>query len=102
MLSIKSPNDVAQLLAERLRQRRLEQNWTREELAKRSGVAIASIRRFETTYQISLQRLLQLSFTLHLINSFENLLLAPPPTSLAELEKNYAKKSRQRARRKSK
>lgn len=100
MLSIKLPNDIAEMLANRLRQRRLEHNWTREELAARSGVTVASIRRFETTYQITLQRLLQLSFTLHLIDSFENLLIAPPALSLAELEKNYQLKTRKRARRK--
>ena len=67
MISIKTPDDIAKILAARLRQRRLDNNWTREELSQRSGVTVASIRRFESTAEISLNRLLQLCFTLHVL-----------------------------------
>ncbi len=101
MLSINSPNDIAKLLSKRLRQRRLGFNWSREELSQRSGVTVASIRRFEATAEISLERLLQLCFTLRALDSFEKLLLEPEPVSIAQIEKNLIKKERKRARRKS-
>ena len=100
MLSIKSPVDIAKLLAKRLRQCRLDNNWSREELSARSGVTVASIRRFESTAEISLGRLLQLSFTLHALDDFENLLQTPEPTSISQIEKNLSKQTRKRARRK--
>jgi len=100
MLSINSPGEVAQLLAERLRQRRLANNWGREELSRRSGVTVASIRRFETQAEISLGRLLQLCMTLRVLEDFEHVLAAPEPRSIAEIEKSIKKKKRQRARKK--
>ena len=100
MLTIKSPNDIAKLLALRLKQRRLDYNWSREELSSRSDVTVASIRRFETKAEISLSRLLQLCFVLHAMDDFENILAPAKLTSIAQLEKNMKKKKRQRARRK--
>ncbi len=79
---------------------RLKNNWSREELSQRSGVTTASIRRFETTAEISLERLLQMCFTLHAMDGFENLLITPEPTSIAEIEKMIKTKIRKRARRK--
>lgn len=101
MSSIKLPNEVARLLAGRLRDRRIEHNWSREELSRRSGVTIASIRRFETTSEISLTRFLKLCFTLHALVDFQNLLKPSPPTTIAQIESQLKQKKRQRARRKS-
>lgn len=101
MLSINMPGDIAALLAKRLRQCRLDHNWSREELSQRSGVTVASIRRFESKGEISLTRLLQLCFTLHALDGFENVLLTAEPTSIAEIEKDLRKKVRKRARRRS-
>ena len=85
MLTINSPGDIARLLADRLKQRRLDYNWSREELFSRSGVTVASIRRFENKAEISLNRLLQLCFVLHAMDDFENVLLPPKLTSIAQL-----------------
>ena len=100
MLSIKSPNDIALELAQRLRERRLDNAWSREELASRAGVTVASLKRFELTGDISLKRLLSLCFTLHAVDGFDQLLLESEPRSIAEIEKRLNK--RQRGRRKSK
>ena len=101
MLSIKSPTDVATTLSMRLRQRRLVHNWSREELSRRSGVTVASIRRFENTSEISLGRLLQLCLVLRALDDFENILAIPEPASIKEIEKHIKKKTRKRARKKS-
>ena len=88
------------MLAERLRERRLAYNWSREELSQRSGVTVASIRRFETNAEISLGRLLQLCMILHALDDFERVLAPLEPTSIAAIEKALQKKKRKRARRK--
>ncbi len=101
MMAIISPDDMAKLLAERLKQRRLDYNWTREELSSRSDVTVASIRRFENKAEISLSRLLQLCFVLHAMDDFDHILVPPKFTSIAQLEQNRNQKKRQRARKKS-
>lgn len=99
MLSIKSPGDMALELAKRLRQQRLAYAWTQVELAERAGVTVASLKRFETTGEISLIRLLQLCFTLHAIDDFEMLLREPVPKTMVDIEKQ--RKKRKRGKRKS-
>lgn len=99
MLSIKSPKEVAKELADRLRQHRLAYAWSREELATRSGVTVASLKRFELTGNISLHRLLAICFTLGIINDFESVLLPAQPPSIQALKKML--QQRQRGRRQS-
>lgn len=101
MLSIKTPSEVASILASRLKQRRLTYNWTREELSQRSGVTVASIRRFESQSAISLHHLLLLCMTLRALDDFDDVLKAPTPKSIKEIEKSLGEKPRQRARKKS-
>ena len=50
----KTPQDVLHDLASKVKVLRKEQTLTQPELAKKSGVSIGSLRRFEQTGQISL------------------------------------------------
>ena len=97
MLTIKSPSDMALELAGRLRELRLQKVWSRKELSTRSGVSEASIKRFELTGQISLERLLQLSFTLEVLNDFEKVLLPLPARSMKDLKRSIKKRQRGRS-----
>lgn len=97
MLSIKSPREMAKELAYRLRQYRLAQAWSREELALRSGVTAASIKRFELTGAISLHRLLALCITLNALDDFDRVLVLKTPPSMQILKKILH--TRQRGRR---
>lgn len=99
ILSIKTPQEVARELADRLRQHRLTQTWSREELARRSGVTVASIKHFELTGAISLHRLLSLCFTLKVIDDFDSILSLSTPTTMQELKRSL--KTRQRGRKQS-
>ena len=94
--TINTPCKIAKILAERVKTLRLQQNWSRRTLAERSGVTEASLKRFETTGKISLERLLMLAGALGCLNAFEELLTPPPAMTLAELEKQLAKPSRKR------
>ncbi len=70
-ISFKSVSEVMSEIAERAKQERLAMNLTQAGLAKRSGVSLGSIKRFESTGQISLQSLLELASTLKCLDSFD-------------------------------
>ncbi len=83
--SLRTPEQVGLDLAGRVRELRLTKKWKQSTLAKRSGVSLASLRRFETSGQISLQNLLKLAFALHRLDDFDEILNPPPAATLAEL-----------------
>lgn len=89
---------MGKLLAERLRALRLVKGWTRETLAKRSGVSTASLKRFENAGKASLELLLKVAYALARLDEFDKLFRAPVARSLAELERGAAKPPRQRGR----
>ena len=60
LLSLHSPNDIQQSLADFVRTRRKALKWSRDELAQRSTVPAPTIKRFELTGEISLRQLLML------------------------------------------
>jgi len=94
MLSIKSPQEISLELAERVRKCRLQHAWSREELAKRAGITVASLKRFELTGQIALVRLLQLSFTLSKLKDFDKVLLLDSPKTLDDIKKSQRERKR--------
>jgi HTH-type transcriptional regulator/antitoxin HipB len=96
--SLQTPEQVGKTLAARVKALRLAQGWKQETLAERSGVSLASLRRFETSGRISLQYLLRLAFALHRLDDFDALLQAPRASSLAELEAAEKPTSRRRGR----
>ncbi len=84
--NLMTPEDTAQQLAKKARALRLERNWKQVTLAERSGVTLASLRRFERTGLTSLQNLLKLAFAIGRLDDFEQLLQPPDAGSIAELE----------------
>jgi len=73
MLSLKTPAEVAQELATRLRARRLRKGWTQKELAERAGLRVATYIHFERTGEIALHRLLRLFDVFGLLDEFDRL-----------------------------
>lgn len=86
-LFLTTPQEAASNLAARAKARRLAMNLTQEGLARRSGVTLPSLKRFERTGQISLESLLKLALVLDCLQEFERLFSAAPaqPASLDEL-----------------
>ncbi len=84
--NLTTPEEAAKILAKRLKELRLLKKWKRTTLAKRSGVSISSLIRFEQSAQISLNNFLKLSFALGRIDEADKLLLPPPAASIDELE----------------
>ena len=60
-------------LVKRFKLRRNESKLTQKELSKRSGVSYGSLRRFESTGEISLTSLIKLSNALGCMNDFNEL-----------------------------
>lgn len=93
-----SPGSVKRQIARRVVASRLALGWTRAELAERSGIAIDTLKRFEQTGQISLERLLKIAVALDALREFNTLFPERDATSLDELETQVAARRRVRAR----
>ena len=85
-IQLYTPGEVARLLAARIRAERLRQGWKQETLAKRSGVSLPTIRRYERTGQTSVENLLRLCYALGRIAELAEVLQPPPASSITELE----------------
>ena len=96
--SLRTPEQVRSTLAERLRALRLARGWKQATLAERSGVSLASLRRFEESGRVSLESLLDLAFVLNRLDDFDALFQAPRASSLAELEAGEERPARKRGR----
>jgi len=96
--TLRTPAQVARTLASRTRELRLARGWKQATLAERSGVSLASLRRFESTGKVSLRNLLQLAFVLNRLDDFDAILRKPPANSVAELEASLERPRRQRGR----
>lgn len=68
-----STTELAYEMAKRLSALRLQKAWSRQELAKRSGVNVYTLKHFERTGQISLPRLIALSEALGVLTELEKL-----------------------------
>lgn len=98
-IELRSPSDVARMLARRVKALRLDFGWTQQELAERAGLTLATYRRFERTGQISLERLLKLAVILDARAGFDALFVRSPARSLADLEARSSRQTRKRGKR---
>lgn len=94
--SIMSSKDIAAEIAIRLRGRRLAQNLTLEGLARRSGVPLGTLKKFERTGQIALVSFIRLAITLKDEVALENLLLEQKFETLDEVLQSGKKPKRGR------
>jgi transcriptional regulator with XRE-family HTH domain len=75
MLSVDlfSSDTIAKGLARRVRRRRLDMNLSQEGVANRSGVTLASVKRFEQTGLISLDSLIRIALVIDGAEEFNSL-----------------------------
>lgn len=87
MLSLYDDVDTQKLLAEHLKKKRKQVKLSRKKLAERSTVPEATIRHFETTYQISLRQFLALWLVLDKMDRLVELTNEQPqlPKTIAEV-----------------
>jgi len=94
-----STADIQRLLASRVRELRLLAGWKQSTLAQRSGVTLASLRRFEQSGLIALESLLKLAHALGRLDDFQSLLQPPPARTIAELTERSQIRLRKRGSR---
>ena len=73
-MSSKTPADIMQILAGRVKTLRLHRHWSRQELADKANVNVYSLKRFERTGRIALERLLAICEVLDVLDDFNQLL----------------------------
>ena len=83
--SILSSTEIALEVAARLKSRRLAQQLTQEGLARRSGVPLGTLKKFERSGQIAFVSFIRLAIALKDEGALENLLLEEEFASLDEL-----------------
>lgn len=86
--------DILLDIKEQARALRLSQNLSQEGLAKRSGVSLASLKRFEASGKISLESLLKLAQVLGALEDFKSLFKAKELKSLDEIIDNDKRRER--------
>lgn len=90
--------DILALLAEQLRQRRLERGLSRQALSMMSGVPAPTIAKFEQRHAISLAAFVAMAKALGYTPAIKTLLSEPIYTTMDELDTINRNKHRQRGR----
>ena len=80
-----TPSDVAIRLANKIKSIRKRRKITQKQLAGRSNVSYASLRKFEATGQISLESFIKLVMELGLKDELDNLFSSPVYNSIDEV-----------------
>ena len=81
-----TPEEIDKALAQRLSRIRKRRNLSQQALSEKSTVSYGSIKRFETTGQISFHSLLKLAFALTCMEDFNRLFAEKPPQTIADLQ----------------
>ncbi|MDP2305476.1 MAG: helix-turn-helix transcriptional regulator [Pseudomonadota bacterium] len=82
-----TPADVERELASRLGDARRGRGWTQAELARRSGLSLATVARLERSGQGQISSLTRLCAALGRLDDFDAILKAGAPASLDELRR---------------
>lgn len=77
--------EINEQLAKRIRNLRRRRKISQEELSRRSGVSYGSIKRFETSGQISLKSLTRIAMALGCVEEIKELFTAVPYQSIEEV-----------------
>lgn len=94
--NILPPTEITLEIAARLKSRRLAQQLTQEGLARRSGVPLGTLKKFERSGRIALLSFIRLAITLQDEGALENLLREEKYASLDELLQRDKKPQRGR------
>lgn len=85
-VKVQTVQSVTEQLVEREKQRRKKMHLSQRELANKSGVSYASIRRFENIGEISLNSLLKIANALDCLEDFNSVFKMPIVKSLKDYD----------------
>lgn len=80
-----TPSDIAVKLAKKMKSIRKRRKITQKQLAARSNVSYATLRKYEKTGQISLESFIKISMELGLTDELNNLFSTPIYNSIEEV-----------------
>jgi len=92
VLLILTPGDVLATLARRVRAARKARRWTQADLARRSGLSVATVARFEQSGHGQVASLIALCSALGRLEDFDAVLAAQPPATMEDLRRLQAKR----------
>jgi transcriptional regulator with XRE-family HTH domain len=93
-----TPHELKKIIAKRVRARRLNLNLSQQTLSDRSGVKYGTLKKFETTGQISLEALLKLALVLDELAGFDQLFVEDAEKLPSSLDELLAEDTRKRGR----
>lgn len=99
-VELQTTAEIMEGIAQRARGLRVQREWTQAELAERSGVSLPTLRRFERTGKIALERLVAIAVVLGAVQALDQLFSPGPARTLDELERRAALPKRAPRRRK--
>jgi transcriptional regulator with XRE-family HTH domain len=87
LLLAMTPADVERMLAGRVRAARKARGWSQAELARRSGLGVATVARFEQSGLGQFSSLVRMCAALERLEDFDSVLREPAPATLEELRR---------------
>ncbi|MEI8114669.1 MAG: helix-turn-helix transcriptional regulator [Bacteroidia bacterium] len=94
-----NPGVILKNIAGRMKRNRLELNLSQNALAKKSGISLGSLKRFEQTGEISLKSMVMLALALDATHEFTQLFAGSQYQSINELLSKDKAKNAKRGRR---
>ena len=82
---MKMPKELSRIIAANVRKRRKERKLSMQDLAEKSGVSYGSVKRFESSGEISLLSLLKIATVLDCADGFEALFAEQEIRSIQEI-----------------
>ncbi len=92
----RTPDAILKIVADHVKERRLEKNYTQKALASRAGIPFGTYRRFETSGEISFRGLVLIGLALEMTGKFDQLFSDPAYRSMDELLNRKKSKKRKR------
>ncbi len=80
-----TPKEIQQQIAIRIRAVRKRKKLSQVKLSEKSGVSLGSVKRFETSGEISLGGLIKLAIALDMVDEFEALFAEIPYATIEEV-----------------
>lgn len=95
-ITFKTANEIAAEIGQRTKHVRLNITWTQEELSRRTGVPVPTLKAFENRGKVSLETAIVIALALREAAGFEDLFPAPVKGDLEQIirQPNLRKRGR--------
>jgi len=84
-LNQKSPTEISEVVVNNMKTKRKKMKLSQQKLAEKSGVSLASVKRFENKFEIAFTSLIKLAIALDCESDLENLFKQKTYSSINEV-----------------